>query len=122
MSAKPANLHELAREALAIARVAFPDPLADVEHRGDGDCVVNGEAIVDLLSRVLREAFAALEDGESLWMRSSGVDPETLAIDVRWRGATPRSGAGLAAGEGMQLTIEADAGEQHVRLEFSRNS
>ena len=72
------NLHVLTREALDCARLAFPDPLIDVEHRGEGDCEVNAAGVVATIAALLGVGLAALADGESLWLRSSGTDATVL--------------------------------------------
>ena len=90
------NLHVLTREALDCARALFPDPLIDVEHRGEGDCVVDHGGVVATIAALLGVALASLADGESLWIRSSGTDAAQLTVDLRWRGDEPDP-AGLAA-------------------------
>lgn len=123
---RPANLHVLTREALERVRAAFPDPLIDVEHRGEGDCEVDGSAVVETIAALLGSALAALADGESLWMRSSGADASQLAVDLRWRGAKP-AGAGVAEAEGAaeraggRLVRDDVPGEHHLGFRVLRS-
>lgn len=122
---RPANLHVLTRDALERARVDYPDALIDVEHRGDGECEADGPAFVTALAVLLGLALAALEPGESLWMRSSGVDGAQLAVDLRWRGqeADPvRLADAHRAAEAAGGTIVRDgsAADRHLGLRLDR--
>lgn len=119
------NLHVLTREGLERARVAFPDPLIDVEHRGEGDCEVDAAGVVAAVAALLAVALASLGEGESLWMRSSGTDAAMLAVDLRWRGGEPdpASLAGAfrsAEAAGGSVVRDAPHGEHHLGIRISR--
>lgn len=119
------NLHVLTREALEQVRVAFPDPLIDVEHRGEGDCEVNASAVIATIAALLGVALASLAHGESLWIRSSGTDSTALTVDLRWRGREPDAAllAGAersAASTGGAVVREPLADEHHLGFRLPR--
>jgi hypothetical protein len=124
---REANLHELTREALAEARELFPDAIVDIEHRGDGECEIEPPFFSVFLSGVLVWALAARKDGESVWVRSSGVDPSVLTVDVRWTGVEPspmswEGQTGAAARVGLTLERSSNGRERHVRLSLPRHA
>ena len=119
------NLHVITREGLERARVAFPDELIDVEHRGDGDCEVDAGGVVATIAALLGVALAALAEGESLWMRSSATDAKLLAVDLRWRGEEPDAqllaeATTTAENAGGAVVREARTGEQHLGFRLPR--
>ena len=119
------NLHVLTREALEHARVAFPDPLIDVEHRGEGDCEVNAGAVVTTITALLGAALASLASGESLWIRSSGTDATGLTVDLRWSGREPDAAKlaeaeRTAASAGGTIVREPAADEHHLGFRLPR--
>lgn len=124
-SARPVNVHVLTREALERARVDFPDPLIDIEHRGEGDCEVDAGAVVQAIAELLGAALRALARDESLWIRSSGTDAFVLAVDLRWRGAEPDpallADAGRTAAEaGGTVVRDSPDGERHLGFRVPR--
>lgn len=120
-----ANLHVLTRAGLDVARTAFPDPLIDVEHRGDGDCAVDAGGVVATVAALLGVGLASLGEGESLWIRSSATDPSTLAVDVRWRGREAdlsrlAEATRIAEEAGGGVVRDAPAGEHHLGFRLPR--
>lgn len=119
---KNENLHELTRDALAHVRLTFPDATVDVEHRGDGECEVDGPAVATAIAAVLAAGIAVLDEGESLWMRSSGLDASALTVEVRWRGGEPDATTWSAISTACSaIESLAEGRERRVRLRFRRS-
>ena len=113
------NLHEVVRAAVAAARVAHPERLVDVEHRGDGD----GDGDADAMASALQQLFAAVlanaTGDAAVWVRSSAVAADFVVL-VEYEGAAvampPLEGT-IAALEG-RLTADGS----RLRVELPRHA